>query len=79
MGMKKILIAGAIVVVLGAVGFAVASEMNGEDAMMKDEAMMQKDTMATTSDSMMKDDKDAMMKGDTDAMVDVEAGAMMHQ
>lgn len=66
--MTKVLIVGAIVVVLGGVGWVVASQMNTGDNMMKDDAMMEnkddamtqddsammeKNTMASTSDTMM--------------------------
>ena len=41
MSMTKILIIGAIVVVLGGVGWVAASQMNTGDSMMKDDAMME--------------------------------------
>ena len=80
--MTKMFIIGAVIVVLGGVGWAIASQMSAGDSMMKDDAMkenkndammqddpamMKEDTMASTSDAMMQDD--TMMEEKGDAMM----------
>lgn len=66
MDTTKVLIIGAAIVVLGGVGWVVASQMNAGDSMMKEDTMMEKPN-------------DSMMEKDEGAMMEEKDGAMMQQ
>ncbi len=82
MDTTKVLIIGAVVIVLGGIGWFAFSQSKGNDAMMEDKTMMEKsdETTMQKDDSAMMEKKDdgAMMK-DEGAMMEKDGDAMMQQ
>lgn len=82
MDTRKVLIIGAVVIVLGGIGWFALSQSKGNDPMMEDKTMMEKsdETTMQKDDSAMMEKKDdgAMMK-DEGALMEKDGDAMMQQ
>lgn len=74
MDTTKVLIIGAVVIVLGGISWVAFSQGKGGDAMMEDKTMMQNDDSA-----MMEKKDDGAMTKDEGAMMEKKDGAMMAQ